>query len=122
MRNDSEPRQSFAEQKRRSAAEAEAQAKANQQERMRLEEQGRLQREQDNANAQAKDARIQELSDELQNSKLKHEKFTDDTLRNISDLEERLRQDELSRSAAAENHVSAQDSNTVTFGPGLSSI
>ena len=112
----------FAEEKRRNSAESEAQAQAVQQERLRLEELDRRQREQANADARAKDARIQELSNELRNSQLKHEKFADDTLKNISNLEGRLRQDELSRSAAAENNVSNQDSNTVTFGPGISSI
>ena len=87
-----------------------------------MAELGRRQREQADADARAKDARIQELSNELRNSQMKHEKFADDTLKNISNFEERLRQDELSRSAAAENNVSNQDSSTVTFGPGISSI
>ena len=76
----------FAEEKRRNAAEAEAQAQAVQQERLRLEELDRQQWEQVNADARAKDARIQELSNELRNSQLKHEKLADDTLKNISNL------------------------------------
>ena len=54
---------------------------------------------------------------------MKHEQFADDTVRNIGTLEERLRQDEFSRSAAAENNVSANTkSNTVTFGPDIFSV
>ena len=63
---------------------------------MSLEEQGRQQREQDNANAKAKDARISELTNHLRNLQLKNEKFADDTLKKISGLEERMRQEELS--------------------------
>ena len=58
---------------------------------MRLEEQERLRRVQDNANAVAKDARIEELTNQLRDSELKHEQFADDTLRNISGLERCVR-------------------------------
>ena len=117
----------FRQEKERSAAEAAAQARAVEEERARLIEMDRQQQERINADAMAKEARIKELSDALRDSELKHEKFADDTLRNIDSLEKRcLEQEELGRRAAAENNASTNNNNssnnTATFGNDLSSV